>query len=146
LIAFRLIQNENRLSRVSVRRVMQSRVTGALVVVIESAAVYSAGLTCLVTVYLLGSNGQYAILDLTATIAGITFHFIILRALFTRDVSIVYSSGAMASTAHAIPLDSRSKGLTVNVNSVVVTSDQPYGYDSGKPAGHSRSLITTESV
>ncbi|KAL0578158.1 hypothetical protein V5O48_003824 [Marasmius crinis-equi] len=144
LITFRLVQNANRLNRMSAAGAVRSRITGALVVIIESASVYSAGLICLVAVYLVGSNGQYAILDLSATIVGITFHFIILRALFARDLSHVYSSGP-GNTALSIPLENRTKGLTVNVSSVVETSDQPYGYGSSKQIRHSTSFLPSDS-
>ncbi|KAK1216895.1 hypothetical protein PQX77_020471 [Marasmius sp. AFHP31] len=146
LIAFRIIQNANRLSHVSVGGAMRSRVTGALVVIIESASVYSAGLICLVVIYLLGSNGQYAILDLTATIVGITFHFIILRTLFAREPSSAYSSGAAVNTTLAIPLENRTKGLPVNVTSVVEASDRPYGYGSSKHVRHTRSRSLIDSA
>ncbi|TRM58212.1 hypothetical protein BD626DRAFT_573846 [Schizophyllum amplum] len=75
LIAARILATQRRLAD----SYISTRITSALALVVESAAAYSAALIALVTVYLIGSNGQYAILDLTAPLIGITFAMIIIR-------------------------------------------------------------------
>ncbi len=64
LIAFRLIQSYRSVAPYS----QSKRLISTLIIIVESAAIYSSALTALVTLYLLGSNGQYVTLDMTAPI------------------------------------------------------------------------------
>ncbi|KAJ7052954.1 hypothetical protein C8F01DRAFT_1032778 [Mycena amicta] len=56
-----------------------SRVYSALIIFLESAAFYSTSLLILLIVYVLNSNAQYVMLDVTTSLIGVTFSLIILR-------------------------------------------------------------------
>ncbi|KAK0462531.1 uncharacterized protein EV420DRAFT_1251086, partial [Desarmillaria tabescens] len=58
----------------------------ALVVVIESAAVYTASVVVLLIVYAIGSNALYVVSDTIVQIIGITFNLIIIR--FARGTAV----------------------------------------------------------
>jgi len=76
LIAYRILRTRMALHKANSG---SSRVYSALVIFLESAATYSSALIVLVTVYLLNSNAQFIVLDMTAPLIGITFSMIILR-------------------------------------------------------------------
>ncbi|KAK0201469.1 hypothetical protein DFS33DRAFT_1276360 [Desarmillaria ectypa] len=69
----------------------------ALMTILESAAVYSASVISLMITYILDSNAQYTVLDLTSPLIGITFTAIILR------VSLDISSRDLAAFSQAAP-------------------------------------------
>jgi len=50
-----------------------------MIIVIESGAIYSAGLLSLLITYACGSNGQYPALDAELPLVGIAFNLIIVR-------------------------------------------------------------------
>ena len=71
LIAFQIIRSQRQVKLYG----QGNHLIPVLVVVIESAAIYSAVLTSLVTVYLLNSNAQYLILDFSTTVVVSKWYF-----------------------------------------------------------------------
>ncbi|KAG2138384.1 hypothetical protein DEU56DRAFT_755936 [Suillus clintonianus] len=53
-----------------------------LIVIVESGALYATGVLSILLTYLIGSNGQYAVLDAVSPIMGIVFCLIILQVHF----------------------------------------------------------------
>ncbi|KAJ7659557.1 hypothetical protein DFH06DRAFT_1194596 [Mycena polygramma] len=64
-----------------------SRVYSALIIFLESAAIYSSSLTVLLVLYVLNSNAQYIVLDVVTSLIGITFSMILLRLAITKQGS-----------------------------------------------------------
>ncbi|KAJ7608046.1 hypothetical protein DFH06DRAFT_211118 [Mycena polygramma] len=81
LVAFRILGARAALHK---RNAQQSRVFSALVIFLESAALYSASLTVLLILYVLNSNAQYILIDVTSSLIGITFSTILLRLAMTN--------------------------------------------------------------
>lgn len=136
LIAFRVIKSQRRVASYRVGGgLLAERITAMLVILVESAGTYSAALICLVTVYLLDSNGQYTILDLTTPIIGITFSMIIVRVALVEHASKAESSRASGTVSWANGRDveapssprlSRPRRLSVNVVRLVeMSTDRP---------------------
>ncbi|KAJ7055613.1 hypothetical protein C8F01DRAFT_1158737 [Mycena amicta] len=84
LIAFKILQSQIKLRRMGTNHA-SGRVIQALIVFTESAALYSLSLIALLATYQLGINTSFIILDLTASIIGITFSSIILRLSMTKS-------------------------------------------------------------
>ncbi|KAK0222212.1 hypothetical protein IW262DRAFT_1460514 [Armillaria fumosa] len=86
LIAYRILSIQR-----AVRSLAQvNTARSALMMILESAAVYSASVVSLMITYSLNSNAQYTVLDLTAPLIGITFTAIILRVslgISSRDLT-----------------------------------------------------------
>ncbi|KAF7353826.1 hypothetical protein MVEN_01068200 [Mycena venus] len=120
LIAYRILRTRMTLHKNS----GGSRVYSALIIFLESAATYSSALIVLVTVYLLNSNAQFIVLDVTAPLIGITFSMIILRLAMTGP-----SETNSRSAAGSIPLRT-----AVNVSRLVEVSgtgsQRDYGMES----------------
>ncbi|KAJ8689190.1 hypothetical protein PTI98_013239 [Pleurotus ostreatus] len=55
---------------------IHSAVKDFAIIIVESAAVYSASVISLMTMYSVGSNAQYTVLDMTGPLIGITFRYI----------------------------------------------------------------------
>ncbi|KAG9225429.1 hypothetical protein CCMSSC00406_0002932 [Pleurotus cornucopiae] len=55
---------------------IHSAVKDFAIMIVESAAVYSASVISLMTMYSVGSNAQYTVLDMTGPLIGITFRYI----------------------------------------------------------------------
>lgn len=51
----------------------------ALIIIVESAAIWTCAMLTFLVLYLSGSNGQYVILDLASSLIGINFSAIIIR-------------------------------------------------------------------
>ncbi|CAK5271753.1 unnamed protein product [Mycena citricolor] len=119
LIAYRILQ-----SQMAVRntRVAQSRVMSAMIIFLESAALYSSTLIALLITYQLGSNVQFIIVDLTSPLIGITFNMILLRLVGERASSAEISTG---------PVHASARGEGVNVSRLVeVVRDNGYEMES----------------
>ncbi|KAJ7058730.1 hypothetical protein C8F01DRAFT_1255149 [Mycena amicta] len=84
LIAWKVLQSQIRLRRASGAN-HRGRVIPALIVFIESAALYSLSLMTLLITYELGVNTSFIILDLTSSVIGISFSSIILRISLTTS-------------------------------------------------------------
>ncbi|KAJ6588253.1 hypothetical protein B0H19DRAFT_1098526 [Mycena capillaripes] len=136
LIAYRILRSRMALHKANSGN---SRVYSALIIFLESAATYSAAVIVLVTVYLLNSNAQFIVLDLTAPLIGITFSMIILRLAMT---SRPHEGSSRGATVGSIP-----RRTAVNVSRLVEvtgtgTQDE-YGMasfdrgESGKPLPYS---------
>ncbi|KAJ7714889.1 hypothetical protein DFH07DRAFT_785701 [Mycena maculata] len=94
----------------------------SVIILTESAAIYSSTLITLITCYLLQSNSQYILLDLTVSSIGITFTMIILR-ISLKLSSEVTVQGQSTSQTMRVPV--RPGELSVNVSRLVqVNSDQ----------------------
>ncbi|KAJ7730352.1 hypothetical protein DFH07DRAFT_895197 [Mycena maculata] len=122
LIAYRILRTRMALHKLNTGN---SRVYSALVIFLESAATYSAAVIVLVTVYLLNSNAQYIVLDLTAPLIGITFSMIILRLAVT---STGEESSRGVTLSNSYPLSA-----AVNVSRLVEVTghgDGEYGAES----------------
>ncbi|KAK0437129.1 uncharacterized protein EV420DRAFT_203608 [Desarmillaria tabescens] len=125
LIAYRILSIQR-----AVRNVIQVKpARSALMMVIESAAVYSASVLSLMITYTLGSNAQYTVLDLTAPLIGITFTIIILRVslgISSRELTALSVTGPQSSGPQSFSL-SRRTPVAVNVSHLVEmdTGDYP---------------------
>ncbi|KAK0432119.1 hypothetical protein ARMSODRAFT_1083112 [Armillaria solidipes] len=118
LIAFRLIQSHRSVAPYS----QSKRLISTLIIIVESAAIYSSALTALVTLYVLGSNGQYVALDMTAPIIGITFSMIIIRVALTKVRKPGYStnsSSGLGGQSSDVRYPVNSGPITVNVSRLV---------------------------
>jgi len=82
LIAYRVLRSQLRLRKVSSQK---SRVLPALIIFVESAALYSMALLALLITYELNLNTQFIIIDVTSSLIGITFSSIILRLALTNQ-------------------------------------------------------------
>ncbi|KDQ18747.1 hypothetical protein BOTBODRAFT_520017 [Botryobasidium botryosum FD-172 SS1] len=98
-----------------------------VVIVVESGAIYSSALIALLTLYVLGNNGQYVVLDAVNPIIGIVFSLIIVRVglgITTNGTRRSANSGN-ALTPGSNPRSNGSgnpypmKPLSVNVSRVV---------------------------
>ncbi|KAK1217032.1 hypothetical protein PQX77_020306 [Marasmius sp. AFHP31] len=112
----------------------------AVVIVTESAAVYSATVLSLLVLYTLGSNGQYIVLDMTSPIIGIVFTFIILRATLLSGSEQAYSSAPIPNTSRvATGAGSENYGMQPRMTTVSVNVTQFTERDSfdNKPSSDS---------
>lgn len=115
LIAYRILNIQR-----AVRGLAQvNTARSALMMILESAAVYSASVVSLMVTYTINSNAQYTVLDLTAPLIGITFTAIILRVslgISSRDLT------AFSQTASDHPqrlARNRRAPVAVNVSHLV---------------------------
>ncbi|KAJ7792472.1 hypothetical protein B0H14DRAFT_3889908 [Mycena olivaceomarginata] len=76
LIAYRIISTARAVRGV---RIGRDRLMSTLIVIVESASIYSSTLVALIASYLSGNNGQFVVLDVTISVIGITFTMIIMR-------------------------------------------------------------------
>jgi len=74
LVAFRIWSTHRR-----VKDYGATNLWPVMIIVIESGAIYSAGLISLLVTYAVGSNGQYPALDAELPLVGIAFNLIIVR-------------------------------------------------------------------
>ncbi|KAJ6544149.1 hypothetical protein B0H19DRAFT_1267452 [Mycena capillaripes] len=138
LIAYRIIRN-----RMTFIAINSSGSRGrdplmtSLIIILESAAIYSSALIILIVLYLLDSNAQYIALDIAVSSIGITFTMIILRVSM-GVTSDQHTYGGNTSDSARLP-SARSGDLSVNVSRLVeVNRDQYAGTvrtiaeDSGK--------------
>ncbi|KAJ7611914.1 hypothetical protein DFH06DRAFT_154624 [Mycena polygramma] len=117
LIAYRILGARAALHR---HNAQQSRVFSALIIFLESAALYSASLTVLLTLYVLNSNAQYILIDVTSSLIGITFATILLRLAMTNQASQIDSLAslrAQQNRSNAYPMTSVSVSRVVEVDS-----------------------------
>ncbi|KAG7097957.1 hypothetical protein E1B28_005268 [Marasmius oreades] len=70
----------------------------AIIIVTESAALYSVSILSLLISYSSGSNGQYTVLDLTSPLVGVVFTLIILRVTLVSESEQIYSTSIPFST------------------------------------------------
>ncbi|KAJ7320874.1 hypothetical protein DFH08DRAFT_388532 [Mycena albidolilacea] len=130
LIALRIIRNRMSFSPVGLARNSRDPLWTSLIIILESAALYSSALIVLIVLYLLGSNAQYVALDITVSSIGIAFVLIILRV--TLGLSSDAQSNGGGSTSDASRL-ARSANLSVNVARLVeVNRDQYSDIGTGK--------------
>ncbi|PPQ88590.1 hypothetical protein CVT25_009970 [Psilocybe cyanescens] len=91
----------------------------AVIMVIESAAIYSSAVICLMITYQLDSNAQYTVLDLTSPLIGITFTIIILRVslgISAKQLSTFPSDAHNVNGNRSRPTDIRFQQMTDPVN------------------------------
>ncbi|KAK0503646.1 hypothetical protein EDD18DRAFT_1098994 [Armillaria luteobubalina] len=114
----------------AVRDVIQVNLArSALMMVVESAAVYSASVLSLMITYTLGSNAQYTVLDLTAPLIGITFTIIILRVslgISSRELTALSQTGYDRSAAPQSFSLNRRTPVAVNVSHLVEMDSGDY--------------------
>ncbi|KAG7444135.1 uncharacterized protein BT62DRAFT_934310 [Guyanagaster necrorhizus] len=124
LITYRILSIQR-----AVRGVIQVNLGhSALMMVVESAAVYSASVLSLMITYTLGSNAQYTVLDLTSPLIGITFTVIILRVslgISSRDLTALSQSGQDRSAPQSFSLNRRTP-VAVNVSHLVEMDSGDY--------------------
>jgi hypothetical protein len=146
------------------RRAAGSASYRALVIIVESAAVWTLSMVAFLIVYLSGSNGQYVILDFAPSLIGINFSAIIIRislgtsnfgnghpassgsggpnSVQARQVATIGGSRRFVGT-NDVELASRGTGpvsVTVDKFVHVEGEDAKHGYHYS-PDGHSdRSL------
>ncbi|KAF4565428.1 hypothetical protein EYR36_001999 [Pleurotus pulmonarius] len=128
LIVFRLLRVHR-----AVKDFAQSGVAkSVLIMVMESAAVYSASVISLMITYSLESNAQYTVLDLTAPLIGITFSVIILRVslgISSRELTQVSQPNSSGRSTGGGTFALARRAVAVNV-SVEVDSDDLTGDDT----------------
>ncbi|KAF9459672.1 hypothetical protein BDZ94DRAFT_1267757 [Collybia nuda] len=107
LIAYRILRSQLEIRKFRDHH-QSSHVYSAVIILLESAGIYSSSLVALVAVYLLHSNGQFIILDITAQLLGITFSMIILR------VALGISSGGRNDTSGQSGLTSDNSSSRMN--------------------------------
>ncbi|KAJ7242076.1 hypothetical protein C8J57DRAFT_71863 [Mycena rebaudengoi] len=105
-----------------------SRVYSALIIFLESAAIYSSALIVLVVVYLLNSNAQFIVLDLTAPLIGIAFCLIILRLSVATTEKTASRAGISPNASYGGNYPLRS--LTVSRVVEVEMDGRDYGPES----------------
>ncbi|KAF7373092.1 hypothetical protein MSAN_00517000 [Mycena sanguinolenta] len=129
LIAGRIIWTN---SRVRTVRSGQNYVHTALMILIESAALYSLSLTVLLVLYDLGLNSQYILLDWTTSLIGIAFSLIIYRlAMSTANSTPSVSVRSRPDAGYPL--------TRVNVTHIVEV-DGGYDQESSTDKGGSRKL------
>ncbi|KAF8180691.1 hypothetical protein K438DRAFT_1462855, partial [Mycena galopus ATCC 62051] len=77
LIAYRIIGTTRAVKEF---RIGRDRLSATLIVIVESAAIYSATLIAIMIAYLCGNNGQFVVLDMVR-LQGIAFTMIIIRVI-----------------------------------------------------------------
>ncbi|KAJ7281456.1 hypothetical protein C8J57DRAFT_1500155 [Mycena rebaudengoi] len=130
-LAYRILRIQWR-----VRDIKMGTTNGAIIIV-ESAALYSFSVLAVLIAYLMNSNAQYTLLDLTSPLIGIAFTAIVLR------VSLGLSSQESVVSSHSLgihprgyenarqPVNNRaSTMLTVNVTHVVEMTKDDFGDSS----------------
>ncbi|KAK7039645.1 hypothetical protein R3P38DRAFT_2901092 [Favolaschia claudopus] len=118
LIAFRVIRNRMYLSSVNLARTSNDPLWTFLVVVMESAAIYSSALIVLMVLYSMNSNAQYVALDITVSTIGIAFTMIILRVSLGKS-SDTQAFGSTTETLRVPSSSNRAHDLNVNVARLV---------------------------
>ncbi|KAJ6518274.1 hypothetical protein C8R47DRAFT_9817 [Mycena vitilis] len=123
LVAFKIIQGQRAVRKLS--KVSSDRLWNTLVIILESAALYSAALIVLMTTTLLGTNSAFTALDINVSVVGITFALIILRvSLGVSSDTQSYGGSTVGATDSALRMPTRSTrsnngDLTVNVSRLV---------------------------
>ncbi|KAJ7054593.1 hypothetical protein C8F01DRAFT_478881 [Mycena amicta] len=80
-IAYRILRTP------AIRNLQSTRIRTALIIFVESAAIYSVSVLALVIVYELGNNVHFILLDLTTSIIGVTFTLVTLRLALVSSAS-----------------------------------------------------------
>ncbi|KAF7307995.1 hypothetical protein MKEN_01161200 [Mycena kentingensis (nom. inval.)] len=118
-IAYRILRTR------TMRSFTSSRVQTALIIFVESAAIYSASVLALVVVYLLGSSVHFILLDLTTSIIGVTFTLVTLRLALAyppSDGSSQISASGRGTRNHGdsarVPHQNNSNSFPLTVVSV----------------------------
>ncbi|KAJ7756526.1 hypothetical protein B0H14DRAFT_2977575 [Mycena olivaceomarginata] len=109
-LAYRILRIQRQVRGIS----QGNQATNAVVIVVESAALYSFSILSLLIAYLMDSNAQYTVLDLTSPLIGIAFTAIILRVslgLSSQD------SGESNRTPVGLP-----RSMSINVTQLVETN------------------------
>ncbi|KAK0460065.1 uncharacterized protein EV420DRAFT_249340 [Desarmillaria tabescens] len=122
LIAYRILSIQRAIHGLAQVNTARS----ALMMILESAAVYSASVISLMITYTLNSNAQYTVLDLTSPLIGITFTAIILRVslgISSRDLSAF--SQTTPNHPQRLSLNRRNP-VAVNVSHLVETDTGEY--------------------
>ncbi|KAJ7853343.1 hypothetical protein B0H14DRAFT_2758648 [Mycena olivaceomarginata] len=103
-----------------------SRVYSALIVFLESAAIYSTSLLVLLIVYVLNSNSQYILLDVTTSLIGITFSMILLRLVI---IDLTPEQETFGSVRSAQPWGQNSHPLTsITVSRLVEVGTESFDH------------------
>jgi len=121
LLAYRILRIRSRVRKMNQTN---SRVNSVVVIVVESAAIYSMSVLSLLVAYLMDSNVQYTILDLTSPIIGIAFTGIILRVSLGISSQETGLSGSRGSSSRSrgnerYPGSMNTMPLSVNLAQLV---------------------------
>ncbi|KAJ6483681.1 hypothetical protein DFH09DRAFT_1211906 [Mycena vulgaris] len=115
-IAYRILRTRMDLHKYHAQN---SRVYSALIIFLESAAIYSSSLLVLLIVYVLNSNAQYIMLDVTTSLIGVTFSMILLRLSMAQsqpEEDSLASLRARARATHSYPLTNVTVSRLVEVS------------------------------
>ncbi|KAG7094095.1 hypothetical protein E1B28_007713 [Marasmius oreades] len=134
LIVIRILSVQRRVGGLNAKSPQINFSLRAIVIITESAALYSASVLSLLISYSVNSNGQYTVLDLTSPLIGIVFTFIILRATLVSDSDQVYASAPRANLPSAsryatgvgsehYGMQPRGTPVAVNVTQLIETND-----------------------
>ncbi|KAJ7439123.1 hypothetical protein FB451DRAFT_1302840 [Mycena latifolia] len=96
LIGYRIIQSQRSIQKLI--EVTNDRLWNTLIIIVESAAIYSSVLIVLISCYLLDSNAQYIVLDMSISTIGIAFTTIILRVSLGISSETRYNGARVAET------------------------------------------------
>ncbi|KAJ7648277.1 hypothetical protein DFH06DRAFT_1476323 [Mycena polygramma] len=108
----------------------------SLIVVVESAAIYSATLIVLLVSYVCGSNVQYVIIDLIIPVIAIAFTMILMRITLniTSDLREHSRSGSQGTTLETLRFPVAHGPLAVNVTRLVHVNRETYSQFGAKDA------------
>ncbi|KAJ7078233.1 hypothetical protein C8R43DRAFT_1245304 [Mycena crocata] len=141
-IAYRILRTRMALHK---DHVGNSRVYSALIVFLESAATYSTSLLVLLIVYVLNSNAQYILLDVTTSLIGVTFSMILLRLAITGSDGSTAGQDTLASIRRAQLRAPDAYPLTSVTVSRIVEVDGTDSFDQ-RTASKSAMLRDHQSV
>ncbi|KAJ7480878.1 hypothetical protein FB451DRAFT_1238659 [Mycena latifolia] len=111
LIGYRIIQSQRAIQKLC--EVASDRLWNTLIIIVESAAIYSSVLIALICCYVLGSDAQDIVLDMSVSTIGIAFTMIILRVSLGVSSETRYNG---ASVAETMKLPVRRGEYAVNVS------------------------------
>ncbi|KAJ7141765.1 hypothetical protein C8R43DRAFT_1200788 [Mycena crocata] len=133
LIAFRIIRSQMAVRKFLMSSVGQRRshLLSSLIIIVESAAIYSSALVALIICYLMKTNAQYIMLDISVSSIGLTFTMIIFRASLGVLNDGQSEGGSYASRSIRIP--TRPGDLAVNMSRLVEVNSDQYSGATGNP-------------
>ncbi|KAJ7613303.1 hypothetical protein DFH06DRAFT_1484767 [Mycena polygramma] len=136
LIAYKIINTRQgfRGLGIGIRVGHKDPLAASLIVIVESAAIYSATLIVLLVSYVCGSNVQYVIIDLIIPVIAIAFTMILMRITLniTSDLREHSRSGTQGTTSDTVRLPVSHGPLAVNVTRLVQVNHETYSQFGAK--------------
>ncbi|KAJ7841938.1 hypothetical protein B0H14DRAFT_2512163 [Mycena olivaceomarginata] len=138
LIAYRIVSTARAVRGV---RMGRDRLMSTLVVIVESASIYSSTLVALIASYLSGNNGQFVVIDVVRglqPLLGITFTMIIMRVSLgiSSTGQTFLSTTTMNTDSTRLPVGHGE--IAVNVTRLVEVNQDDYSRFSAKNSNTER--------